>query len=207
MRVSTNHQTMSMTTASHRKLDRFEFIAVRSCCEPMREDHAPQLVATANTVSVLDIPPLAVFVLDPFHPSRIEKGSNVMLDSTLALDVVVMVSVQRNKHDIGIRLLQCLADSSKHVGCDTELVEQCVRCRIVAVPRTRLTFDHIAKMDEVRKPSSLEFIKQLLDRPLRLMRTMRARDRSELCPLSQACFSYFGEVVVTDCFGAEYAPA
>lgn len=124
MRVSTNHQTMSMTTASHRKLDRFEFIAVRSCCKSMREYHAPQLVATANAVSILDIPPLAVFILDPFHSSGIKKGSNVMLDSTLALDVVIVVSVQRDKYDIGIRLLQCLADSSKHVGSDTKLVEQ-----------------------------------------------------------------------------------
>jgi len=187
MRVSSNHKSMSMTTASHRKLDRFEFIAVRSCCESMRQDHAPQLVASANAHSVFYVPPLAELVLDPFHPSRIEKRSHIMLDSTLALDVVIVISVQRDKHDIGIRFLQCLADSSKHVGCDTELVEQCVRCRIVAVSRTRLTFDHIAKMDEVRKPSPLEFIKQLLDRPLRLMRTMRARDRSELCPLCQTC--------------------
>jgi hypothetical protein len=39
------------------------------------------------------------------------------------------------------------------------------------------------------------------------VRTMRARDRSELCPLCQACFSYFGEMVITDCFGAVNPPA
>ena len=124
--------------------------------------------------------PSLELVFHAIKVSWIEQRTQVVLNTSCLLHVVIVVAIHRNQLAV---TRQRLSNPLQHIACAFVLVIQRMLCWIVFPLTASLPLNNIAKVNTMRDLATFQLLKQSFNRLLGLIRAMRATECDKSCPL------------------------